>query len=190
MIGWVLAIGGGGGFGAAFLLLVEKIAFLEDPAYVPSCSINPVLSCGSVMNTPQAAVFGFPNPILGVAGFAVVTTVGMAVLAGARLHRWFWLGLQAGATAGVVFVHWLIFQTLYRIEALCPYCMLVWAVTIPVFWYVTLHNLDRRHLPLPAGAHRAAALASRYHGTVLTAWALGIAALIAQAFWAYWTTLL
>jgi len=60
MIGWVLAIGGGGGFGAAFLLLVEKIAFLEDPAYVPSCSINPVLSCGSVMNTPQAAVFGFP----------------------------------------------------------------------------------------------------------------------------------
>ncbi|PRC62285.1 hypothetical protein C6A85_03910, partial [Mycobacterium sp. ITM-2017-0098] len=30
------------------------------------------------------------------------------------------------------FVHWLIFQSLYRIGALCPYCMVVWAVTIPL----------------------------------------------------------
>ena len=29
-----------------------------------------------------------------------------------------------------MFVHWLIFQSLYRIGALCPYCMVVWAVTI------------------------------------------------------------
>lgn len=35
-------------------LTVEKIALLKDAAYVPSCSINPVLSCGSVMTTPQA----------------------------------------------------------------------------------------------------------------------------------------
>lgn len=60
------------------------------------------------MSTPQASVFGFLNPMLGVAGFAVVTTVGMVVLAGAQPRRWFWLGPQAGATAGVVFVHWLI----------------------------------------------------------------------------------
>ena len=90
---WVLTAGGVLGLTAAFVLTVEKIALLKDPAYVPTCSVNPVLSCGSVMRTPQAGVFGFPNPLLGVAGFAVVTTVGVALLAGARFPRWLWLGL-------------------------------------------------------------------------------------------------
>src|SRR3546814_955690 len=127
------------------LLLIEKIALLEDPTYVPSCSINPILRCGSVMSTEQAEVFGFPNPIIGVAGFAIVTTVGVALLAGARLPRWFWWGLQAGTTFGVVFIPWLMFQSLYRIYPLCPYCMVVWAVTIPLFWYTTLHNRSEEH---------------------------------------------
>ena len=148
-LAWLLAVGGVVGFAAAFTLLVEKIALLKDPSYVPSCSINPILSCGSIMRTEQAEAFGFPNPILGVAGFAVVVTVGVAVLAGAKFRRWFWLGLQAGTLFGVVFIHWLIFQSLYRIDALCPYCMVVWVVTIQVFWYTTLQNLAAGHLPTP-----------------------------------------
>lgn len=63
------------------------------------------------------------------------------------LRRWFWLGLQAGTTAAVVFIHWSIFQSLYRIDALCPYCMVVWVVTIPLFWYTTLHNLRAGDFP-------------------------------------------
>ena len=170
------------------MLLVEKIALLEDPSYVPSCSINPVLSCGSIMKTEQAEVFGFPNPILGVAGFAVVVTIGAAVLAGARFRRWFWIGLQVGATLGLVFVHWLIFQSLYRIDALCPYCMVVWVVTIPIFWYTTLRNLRAARLGPRLG--RLTALVSEYHGVVLTAWYLVIAGLITERFWDYWSTLL
>lgn len=34
---------------------------------------------------------------------------------------------------------WLISQCLYVIGALCPWCMIVWAVMIPLFWYVTRH---------------------------------------------------
>jgi uncharacterized membrane protein len=63
-----------------------------------------------------------------VAGLAIVTTVGVVLLTGAGLPHWFWLGLQAGVTFGVVFVHWLIYQSLYVIGALCPYCMAAWAV--------------------------------------------------------------
>ena len=138
---------GGIGLLAAAVLLIEKIDVIEDPDYVPTCSINPVLSCGSVMTSDQAEAFGFPNPILGVAGFAVVLTTGAAMLAGATFRRWYWLGLQAGVTFGVVFVHWLIFQSLYRIGALCPYCMVVWVVTIPLFLFVTLHNVRTGALP-------------------------------------------
>ena len=56
---------------AAATLLIEKIELIEDPSYVPSCSINPILSCGSIMVTDQAEIFGFPNPILGIIGFSL-----------------------------------------------------------------------------------------------------------------------
>jgi uncharacterized membrane protein len=194
---WVLAVGGLIGLVAAAALLVEKVRVLADPEHVPACSLNPVLSCGTVMVTPQAEVFGVPNPIIGVVCFAVVTTVGMALLArtgtgaGADpgFRRWFWLGLQAGCVFGVVFVHWLIFQSLYRINALCPYCVVVWAVTIPLFWYVTLHNLRSGHLPVPAAVRRSAGVLARNHTVVLTVWGLVIVGAVAQAFWSYWTTL-
>ena len=186
----VLVLGGAVGLVAAVVLLIEKIKLIEDPDYIPSCSINPILSCGSIMRTDQAEAFGFPNPIIGVAGFAAVLTVGVAVLAGASLARWFWLGLQVGVTFGIGFVHWLIFQSLYRIDALCPYCMVVWAVTIPLFWYVTLHNVRHRHLRLRGVAARLGAAAEEYHGVVLTGWYLIVIGLVAQRFWDYWSTLL
>ncbi|ODA71594.1 vitamin K epoxide reductase family protein [Streptomyces sp. AVP053U2] len=190
LVAAVLTLGGAIGFLAAFTLTVEKIALLKDPSYSPSCSINPILSCGSVMTTPQAEVFGFPNPLLGIAGFAGVTALGVVLLTGAVLPRWMWWGLQAGALFGVVFVHWLIFQSLYRIGALCPYCMVVWTVMIPVFWYTTVHILTRGYLPVPDGMRRSARAVAGYHGVVLTAWYLLIAVLILERFWLYWTTLL
>lgn len=185
---WLLVIGGAIGFLAAFVLTVEKMALLANPLYVPSCSISPVLSCGSVMTKPQAQVFGFANSLLGIGGFAIVATIGAAQLAGARFRRWFWLGLQIGVTLGVVFATWLMFQSLYAIGALCPYCMVVWAVTIPIFWYVTLYNLSTTSLPPAARAIINGAI--RYHTVILTMWFVIILVLIAARFWSYWTTLL
>jgi len=40
---------------------VEKIELLLNPAYVPSCNLNPIVSCGSVMTTPQGVGAGFPQ---------------------------------------------------------------------------------------------------------------------------------
>lgn len=181
--GWVLLLGGLVGAGAAFALILDRIALLEDPEFVPACSIDPVLSCGSIMSSAQSEVFGFPNPLIGLLAFPVVATFGAAVVGGAVLPRWMWLGLQVGATAGVLFVHWLIAQSLYVIGALCPYCMAVWVVTITVFWYVTLHNL--------AGWRpRPAARIAEYHGAVLAGWLIVVATLLAVRFWPYWTGLL
>ena len=101
---WALTITGLIGLVAAFVLLVEKIALLTDPTYVPSCSINPVLSCGSIMSADQGEVFGFPNPILGVAGFTALLTIGVVLLTRANVPGWFWWGIQAGTAFGVVFV--------------------------------------------------------------------------------------
>ncbi|WP_433310040.1 vitamin K epoxide reductase family protein [Micromonospora sp. CA-269861] len=186
---WICTVGGVVGLLAAVILIVEKINLLADPDYVPSCSINPILSCGSVMTTSQAEAFGIPNPLIGIAGFAVVTTVGVVLLAGVRLPGWFWLGLQAGTTFGVVFVHWLIYQSLYVIGALCPYCMLVWAVTIPIFVYVTLRTLRDHGAALPGFLQRVADAAASYHSLILTAWYAVILLAILNRFWEYWITL-
>ena len=174
-----LLLGGGlVGLLASFVLTLEKFALLRDAEHVPSCSINPVLNCGSIMRSEQAELFGFPNSLLGVVGFSVVAATGAALLAGARLARPYWLGLLAGTTAGALFVHWLVFQSLYRIGALCPYCMVVWAVTNPLAWYVAL-----RTLPVPD-------VLRRNHAVVLTVWFVAVAALAAYRFWDQWMVLL
>ncbi|WP_017974251.1 vitamin K epoxide reductase family protein [Actinopolyspora halophila] len=187
-LGWLYLLGGGIGFIAAFALSVEEYLSLLNPDYVTSCSINPVVSCGSVMESDQATAFGFPNPLIGVAAFAIVTTTGVALLSGFRPPRWYWIGMQLGTLFGVVFVHWLIWQSLYEIHALCPYCMVVWVVTIAVFWYTTLHNLERRNLPV--GPARPLVLGvARVHTVVLVLWYLLVIGLILEAFWTYWSTL-
>lgn len=183
---WSFTIAGVLGLAAAFTLLVEKIALLKDPAYVPSCSVNPVLSCGSIMNTDQAEVFGFPNPVLGVAGFTALLTIGAVLLTRVTLPRWFWWGIQGGTTFGVVFVHWLIFQSLYRIEALCPYCMVVWIAAIAAFVAATARNVNNHEGARPSGTH---ALTS-YAPSVVILWIALIAGLILVQFWTYWITVL
>lgn len=186
----VLLIGGAIGLAMAVTLLVEKIALIENPDYVPSCSINPVLSCGSVMSTPQAEAIGIPNPVLGVAGFATVATIGAALLAGARFASWFWVLSQFGVTFAVIFVHWLIYQSLYVIGALCPYCIVVWAVTIPIFLYTTTHTLRLVQQSSAGEEHRLIRGLTEYRGAIITSWFLAIAALIAVRFWSYWSSLI
>jgi uncharacterized membrane protein len=183
---WLMLLLGAIGLAAAGALLVERIFLLIDPAYVPSCSFNPVLSCGSVMTTPQASVFGFPNPIIGVATFPVVITTAAAMLAGARMRRWYWLGMQAGVTFGLVAVHWLIFQSLYRIGALCPYCMVVWAAMVPLFAVVT--SWVARSCGWTRRTWVADLVALRWW--LVGLWFVVVTALIGIEFWDYWRTLL
>lgn len=100
------------------------------------------------------------------------------------------LRLQAGVTLAAIFVHWLIWVSLYRIGALCPYCMAVWAVAIPLFVIVTQRNL--RLLPGQTGSRRACTgtWVHAYQTPALVGWFLLVAALIAVRFWDYWITLL
>ncbi|GAA5018795.1 vitamin K epoxide reductase family protein [Kitasatospora paranensis] len=184
---WLLLVGGLLGLAASAVLTFDKLRMLENPGYRPGCSINPVISCGSVMRTAQASAFGFPNPLIGLVAFGALAAVGAGLLSGAAHRRWFWLGLQAGTAFGLGFVIWLISQALYEIGALCPYCMVVWAVVGPLFWYTLLHNLRTGVLPAPRGL---TAALTRYHWAAPALWYLGIALLVLNRFWYYWRTLI
>ena len=85
----VLIFGSLMGILCSFLITIEKINLIANPSYIPSCNINPFISCGSVMKTPQASLFGFPNSLLGILGFSIMLTAGMAELAGAKFKNGF-----------------------------------------------------------------------------------------------------
>lgn len=184
----LLVVAGVVGFIASFVLTVDKFKILQDASYIPSCSLNPILSCGSVMKSSQASVFGFANSLIGVAAFAALAAVGMALLAGATFKRWFWQLMQLGAVLGLVFAHWLIYQSLFVLKTLCPYCIVVWLVTIPTFWYISLHNFRAGYLGLDT-KNRVMNFLRAHHLDVLLVWYLLIVLLILNRFWYYWKTL-
>ena len=172
----------------AFTLSQDKIRLLQNPNTELGCSLDPILACGNVISSAQGHAFGFPNPFLGLAGFAALVTIGITILAGGRFKRWFWLAVEAGLTFALGFVHWLFYQSVYSIGNLCIYCMAVWVVVITSWWYVTLYNVDEKHIVLPARLGKAYGLVRRHHLDLLILWFLVIAALILSHFWYYYGT--
>jgi uncharacterized membrane protein len=127
------------GWFAAFQLTVEKFTLLADPDAALSCDLSAFIQCGKNLESWQGSVFGFPNPILGLTGWMAPLVVGVAILAGARFARWFWVLFGVGVTFAFGFVCWLISQSIYDLIVLCPWCMVTWAVTIPTFFATMLH---------------------------------------------------
>lgn len=133
-------------FVAAFVLSVEKLSVIKDPDAVLSCSFNLVLNCASVMKTPQASVFGFPNSYLGIMGFAIVIAVAMGGLLGVKYTRAYMLTAQVFYSLGLIFAYWLFFQSLYVIQILCPWCLVVTVSTTVIFGTLLRYNLRQNHL--------------------------------------------
>ena len=187
---WLLLIGGLVALVASVMLSIEIFDRLKNPNFVPVCNLNPILSCTNVADSTQSHAFGFPNYFIGIAGYAAVAAIGAGLLAGARFQRWFWQAVEAGLLFATAFVTWLQFETLYRIGALCIFCMIVWAMTIPMFLYVTLYNLRTGAIKTPKKLTSLVGFIQRHHGDILVLWFLIIIALILKRFWYYWSTLI
>lgn len=134
------------GWFASFQLLTEYIHVLQEPEYSPNCNISLLVTCGPNMASWQGSVFGFPNPIIGVAAFVAPMIVGVAMIAGARLPEWFWWLYQVGLLGGAVFVHWLAYQSIFNLGTLCPWCMIVWLAMIPLWWTTLFANAAQGNL--------------------------------------------
>lgn len=183
---YIFIIAGVIGLAMAFIIMYEKLQLANNPGYIPSCNLNPVISCGSVMKSKQSNAFGFSNPIVGLAAFPVLITTGVVLLSGAKLKRWYYLGLEAGTIFGIGFTHWLFFESVYRIHALCPYCMVVWIMTITTFWYTTLYNIQAGNIRVKGKLKIFTNFLARHHLDILILWLIIIAALILKHFWYYY----
>ena len=162
---------------ASFVLSIDAVDLAADPAAALSCDINTVISCGTVATSWQAHLFGFPNAFLGLVAEPVVITLAVASLGGTRFPRWLMFAAQIVYTLGVVFAYWLLYQSMFHIGALCPWCLLVTVSTTLVFATLTHVNLRDGNLPVPARLRPALTSAIEHDAdaVVVTIWLLLLA---------------
>jgi uncharacterized membrane protein len=150
----ILIVFGLMGLVASAQLMIDTVKLAENPDVVLPCNLSPFVSCTSINSSSQSRVFGFPNPILGLISFAVVITIGVALLTKSELSKKFMTLFIVGLTGAIIFIHWLIFESIYVLGNLCLYCMVTWTVIWPIFLY-SIRNyfstnslLGRNHLAL------------------------------------------
>ncbi len=80
---------------------------------------------------------------------------------------------------------WLQFQSLYRINALCPWCCLAWGAVIVLFWYAASLVVRSGYVPAPAGPRNFLA-AFTWVLAVLHIGVVGM--LVLTRWWDFWTS--
>lgn len=150
-----LVIAGVIGLIASFALTLEKIDGLANPGQAAGCDFSVLVQCTTNLESAQGSTFGFPNSLIGLAWFTATITVGVGVLAGARFARWFWTLFGLAQLGSIAFTAYLIGTSIYFLGTLCPWCMVVWSVTIPSFLAVTLYGVKSGMIPLPGRVRRA-----------------------------------
>ncbi|KIP53616.1 vitamin K epoxide reductase family protein [Leucobacter komagatae] len=143
------------GLFAAFELATEYMKTLQQPDYIANCELSVLVTCGPNMDSPQGSVFGFSNTILGLMAFVAPIAVGVAMLAGARFSAWFWWLYRAGLALGTFFIFWLFSHSVFTLGTLCPWCMVVWTVMIPLFFFTAFRPEARGYYKASPGLTKA-----------------------------------
>ena len=182
LTGLVLLIGGLVGWIAALELQVGKEFLLANPGGTLSCDVNPFISCGSVMMTWQSAALGIPNMAIGLGGFAIMAATGALTASGAVLPRWYRWARLGGMTFAFAYVHFLAISAIFLIRALCPWCMVIWTVTAPMFFVALARTIESGDLTVPQPLANVLR-----HWVVLTVlWYLLVVLTILVMFWKQW----
>lgn len=144
----VVAVFASVGLLCSLILSVEKLQLLENPNQTLSCSVNALLNCATVMNTPEASLLGFPNSFIGMMAYAAILAVAVAELLGTRHTKPFMLLFQLGVAVEILFAYWLFFDSVYVIRVLCPLCLFVTFSSTMIFAAVTRYNILENNLYL------------------------------------------
>lgn len=185
VVGWVLLVGGLLGFLSSLALSVDKISLLENPGAKLGCDINPLISCGTFIQTWQASTFGFPNMFIGLGGYAIMAAIGSLYLSKVALPRWFQWATFGGLAFAYAFIIWLASNALFAIHALCPWCLLAWAVTAPMFFVYVAHLVEEGVFDVQGLARRVL----RSWWLLALAWYVLVIALATIVFFPQWVAM-
>ena len=180
-LAWVLLVSGVIGLVASFMLTMEYLHKLQEPAAALICDINPFITCGPAMSSWAGSILGFPNIIIGLASFALTITMAMGLFAGARYRAWFWIGYQLGLVGAAVLITFLQWFSAYELARLCLWCMIIWAGTIPLVVLTTIFNLASGHLG--RGGVRVGRALAPWSITIVILWYLAVVGFLLAGMW-------
>lgn len=165
---------------ASFNLTLDKFMILQDPDTALNCSINIVLNCATVMESWQSSLLGFPNMIIGLMAYPIIITVAVLGLLGVKFPRSFVIAASIGYLLSALFSFWLFFESLYAIQVLCPWCLLVTfsetLILASITYYVLRENTYR--LSKKADVKVQAFLKAGYFPMIVVSWIVLLFALI------------
>ena len=129
---WICA--GTAGWIVSFLLYHEYIGQLTGGDPLISCSISPVVTCGPNLLSPGGHLLGFSNSIIGMVLFLGPIFAGVTALAAREgVRGWYWRVFALCVTGAFLLVHFFAYRSVFEYSSLCPWCMIIWLVTIPLF---------------------------------------------------------
>ena len=131
---WIVA--GALGWVVSFLLYREYIGQLTGADAIFTCDISPIVTCGPNLLSPGGNLLGFSNSLIGIVLFVGPVYAGVTAWASNGLRAWYWRVYTVVVAAAFAFVHVLAYRSVFEYGSLCPWCMVVWLVTIPLFWSV------------------------------------------------------
>ena len=121
----------------SLLLYREYVGQLSDAPPMLSCNISPFITCGPNLLAPAGNLLGFTNAILGMTLFLgpIFASVG-ALASPGGMRAWYWRVFAVFVLGGYVLVHVFAYRSIFEFGSLCPWCLIVWLMTIPLFWSV------------------------------------------------------
>ena len=100
-----------------------------------ACTSSGVVNCEKVTTSPESRFLGVPVPLFGLAFFVVMVLANLPA-AWRRGEPWIRIGRLAVAAGGVLFVLYLVYAELFRIDAICLWCSAVHVITGLLFGLV------------------------------------------------------
>jgi protein-disulfide isomerase len=150
------------GFGVASHLTRIHYFTHTDPAYSSMCAVSERVNCETVAESAYSVFLGLPVSCWGLLAYALTATLAIFGLSRSRLHAtWPYGALLFLATAALAGSAILAYLSFFRIDSMCIFCMILYAVNAALFALCTALAVRSRRSPVALVAADLAAAIKR-----------------------------
>ena len=135
----------------SFILSADTLKMARNPGQKLNCDVNAVLSCSRWPNPAggdrEVRRIELPNAFFGIAAESVFVTIAVIGLAKVAVPRWFALCTWLGGLAALAYSYWLTTQSLFVINAMCPWCLVLMFSTTVQFMALSHATVAVQDMP-------------------------------------------
>lgn len=185
-----LLLGGMIGLLASFILTLDKIKLLENPKFIPGCSLSPIITCTAAMSSAQATTFGVPNSMVGIVLFTALVVVSGSIVIGVQYSQRLLAVVAYTAAAGFLFTNYLILQSILVLHVVCPWCFTIWLSAPIILLGATMLYAQKSNDMTSKKLNRIASKTLQHSHQLILLWYVALFILLAVTFRDFFATLL